>query len=278
MLATDNFKIDSYAADRCRQTAARTCRKRKRTRVPQGEDFVDPIELVVVGLAILVSAYVQGVSGIGFSLIAAPAISLIIAGPEAIGLVNLLALTQNSWHIAREKGVVHWPVLGRLGPGLALGVALGFGLVVLVPDTWRPALVALSSIGAFAALLWWKPRAGWISASLAGTWGGTTNTFAGVGGPPLALFLIKQGWAHADYVRTQMVVFALLNIVSLPLLGLPSIPVWEYASAIGLVILGSASGLASRRFISESTASKMARWLIAVVAITALVRALATLN
>lgn len=238
---------------------------------------MDPIELAVVGLAILVSAYVQGLSGIGFSLIAAPAISLIIAGPEAIGLVNLLALTQNSWHIAREKGVVHWPALGRLGPGLACGVAMGFGLVLLVPDAWRPALVAVSSIAAFAALLLWKPGAGRLSASVAGAWGGTTNTFAGVGGPPLALFLIKQGWSHADYVRTQMVIFALLNIVSLPLLGLPSIPWWEYAGAIALVVLGSAAGLASRSHISESTASMLARWLIAVVAITALIRAIATL-
>ena len=238
---------------------------------------MDPVELAIVAVAILLSAYVQGLSGIGFSLIAAPAISLIIAGPEAIGLVNLLALTQNSWHIAREKGTVHWPVLRRLGPGLAVGVAVGFGLVVVVPDAWRPALVAASSLGAFAALLLWKPGAGWRSASIAGAWGGATNTFAGVGGPPLALFLIKQGWSHADYVRTQMVIFALLNIVSLPLLGLPSIPWWEYAAALGLVVIGSAAGLASRRFIAEQTASRLARGLIGVVALTALIRALVSL-
>ncbi len=238
---------------------------------------MDTVDLIIVAIAIFVSAYIQGLSGIGFSLIAAPAISLIIAGPQAIGLVNLLALTQNSWHIAREKGEVHWGIRRRLGPGLTVGVAIGFGLVVVVPDSWRPALVAASSLGALAALLLWRPGAGWGSASLAGVWGGTTNTFAGVGGPPLALYLIKQGWSHADYVRTQMVVFALLNIVSLPLLGLPSLAWWEYAAAIALVVIGSAAGLGSRRFITDTTASRLARGLVAVVAVVALVRAVLVL-
>lgn len=238
---------------------------------------MDTTELVVVAAAIFVSAFIQGLSGIGFSLVAAPAISLIIAGPQAIGFVNLLALTQNSWHIVREKGSVHWGVLRLLGPGLVIGVAVGFGLVLVVPDAWRPALVAASSLGALAALLLWRPGRGWRSASLAGVWGGTTNTFAGVGGPPLALYLIKQGWSHADYVRTQMVVFALLNIVSLPLLGLPSLVWWEYAAALGLVLAGSAAGLSSRRFISDVTAARLARSLIAVVAVVALIRAVAGL-
>jgi len=229
---------------------------------------------LIAGLALLLSAFIQGMSGVGFSLVAAPALAALYPGPSAIGLVNLMALVQNLWHIWREKGRIHWVILKRMGVPLLVGVVIGFIAIRVIPTEWRPAIVAASSLLGLAALLFWHPGSSRVSAAVSGTWGGAVNTFAGVGGPPLAAFLIKQGWSHADYVRTQMVVFASLNIVSLPLLGLPMTAWWVIPAGVVLVIAGTALGITSRRFVSAQHALLLTKILIGVVAGLALVRAL----
>lgn len=230
--------------------------------------------LLVAGIALLLSAFIQGMSGVGFSLIAAPALASLYSGPSAIGMVNLMALVQNLWHVWREQGRIHWIILRRMGIPLIVGVSLGFLAIRLIPNEWRPAIVAASSLLGLAALLLWRPGSGRASAAVSGTWGGAVNTFAGVGGPPLAAFLVKQGWSHSDYVRTQMVVFASLNIVSLPLLGLPMTTWWVIPAGVVLVIAGTAAGIASRRVIRENQALLLTKILIGVIAGLALVRAL----
>lgn len=229
---------------------------------------------LVAGLALLVSAFIQGMSGVGFSLVAAPALAAIYPGPSAIGMVNLMALVQNLWHVWREKGRIHWVILRRMGPALLVGVVIGFIAIRVIPTEWRPAIVAASSLLGLLALLLWHPGSSRLSATISGAWGGAINTFAGVGGPPLAAFLVKQGWTHADYVRTQMVVFASLNIVSLPLLGLPMTTWWVIPAGVILVIAGTVLGITSRRVISPRHALLLTKVLIGVVAGLALVRAL----
>ena len=229
---------------------------------------------LVAGIALLISAFIQGMSGVGFSLVAAPALAAIYPGPSAIGMVNLMALVQNLWHIWREKGQIHWVILRRMGIPLLTGVIIGFIAIREIPMEWRPAIVAASSLLGLAALLFWHPGSSRASAAISGTWGGAINTFAGVGGPPLAAFLVKQGWSHADYVRTQMVVFASLNIVSLPLLGLPMTNWWVIPAGVVIVIAGTALGISSRRIVSPTQALMLTKILIGVVAGLALIRAL----
>jgi uncharacterized membrane protein YfcA len=107
----------------------------------------------LLALAVLLSAWVQGFSGLGFSLIAAPVLTQVIPGSSGIGLVNTLALAQNAWQVSREEGVIHWSVLKRMGPGLLGGVLLGVLALMLLPDRLRPLVVALSSLLSMAVPL-----------------------------------------------------------------------------------------------------------------------------
>ena len=107
--------------------------------------------------AVLLSGWVQGFSGLGFSLIAAPVLTQVIPGSSGIGLVNTLALAQNTWQVSREEGVIHWSALRRMAPGLVGGVLLGFVALMLLPDRLRPLVVALSSLLSMAVLVWCHP-------------------------------------------------------------------------------------------------------------------------
>ena len=228
-------------------------------------------------VAVLLSGWVQGFSGLGFSLIAAPVLSQVIPGSSGIGLVNLLALTQNAWQVSREEGVIHWSVLKQMGPGLVAGVLMGVVALVLLPDRLRPIVVAVSSLLSMAVLLWWHPSPNARYAAVSGAWGASVNTYAGVGGPPLAAYLVQQDWNPGSYIRTQQTVFALLNSVSLPLLGLPSIPPQAFAGGIGMVVLGTSLGIAMRHRVPAKRRRLISQGMVLLVASLAFVRAVVQL-
>lgn len=227
--------------------------------------------------ALFASALIQGLSGVGFSLIAAPAIAQAVPGASAIGLVNLLALSQNSFMLWREDGHIHWPIVRRLFPGLILGVIVGLLLSQAMPNSWRPLVVAGSSLGSLTALLLWRPGTGRPSALFAASWSGTVNSYAGVGGPPLASYLVHLGLDEGDYVRTQQLCFAFLNVASIPFLGLPSITVGWLVVAIGVIVVGTIVGRWARRFFTPDQAHRITFVVIGLVASVALIRSILTL-
>ena len=232
---------------------------------------------LVIAIALLASAYVQGLSGVGFSLIAAPAITQAIPGAGAIGLVNLLALSQNFFMLWRETGRIQWIVVRRLLPGLVAGVVAGLLLSHLMANQWRPLVVAASSLASLVALIFWKPKGKRGAATLSALWSGTVNSYAGVGGPPLAAYLVHIDLEQGDYIRTQQFCFAFLNIASIPFLGLPSITIPWLIGAVTVIVIGTILGRWTRRFFSHSRAHQITIMVIALVALAAFRRSLVDL-
>ncbi|MFM7598250.1 MAG: hypothetical protein ACKO70_07745, partial [Actinomycetota bacterium] len=155
-------------------------------------------------------------------------------------------------------------------PALAVGVLIGFGMVRLIPVALMPILVALSALLSLVSLIAWRAGSGVVAGATAGVWSGAINTYAGVGGPPVASYLIRQGWPHADFVRTLQLVFIGIDIVSLPILGLPALPWWFYAVALGCLLFGTGVGALLRRRLTQEHAMRMSRIVIAVSAVVSL--------
>jgi uncharacterized membrane protein YfcA len=232
---------------------------------------------LAIAIALLGSAFVQGLSGVGFSLIAAPAIAQVIPGAGAIGLVNLLALSQNLFMLWRENGRIQWAVVRRLLPGLVAGVVVGLLLARVMANHWRPFVVAASSLASLLALVLWRPNGRRGAATLSALWSGTVNSYAGVGGPPLAAYLVHIDLEQGDYIRTQQFCFAFLNIASIPFLGLPSITIPWLIGAVTVIVIGTILGRWTRRFFSHSRAHQITIMVIALVALAAFIRSLVDL-
>ena len=233
--------------------------------------------IALIEAAILLGAIVQGTSGLGFNLTAAPIVNAIMPGPQSVGLINLCALLQNAWMLTREKGRIRWAAFRILGPALAVGVLIGFGMVRLIPDAVMPILVALSALLSLLTLVAWRSGSGPVAGATAGVWSGAINTYAGVGGPPVASYLISQGWPHADFLRTLQLVFIGIDIVSLPILGLPALPWWFYAIAVGCLLLGTFVGSLLRQRLTHEQAVKVSRIVIALAAVVSLAYSIVTL-
>lgn len=238
---------------------------------------MDALGIALIEGAILLAAVVQGSSGLGFNLTAAPIVNAIMPGPASVGLINLFALLQNTLLLTREKGRIHWEAFRILGPALAIGVLIGFGMVRLIPDAVMPILVALSALASLVTLAVWRSGSGPVAGATAGIWSGAINTYAGVGGPPVASYLISQGWAHGDFLRTLQVVFIGIDIVSLPILGLPALPWWFYAIALACLLVGTGAGSLLRRRLSHAQAVRLSRTVIAAAAIVSLGYSIVTL-
>ena len=236
------------------------------------------MELMFLAGILLLAAIVQGLSGLGFSLIAAPAATQAIPGSPAIGLVNLLALVQNIWQVWRGSGEIRWQIIRRLTPGLVLGFFVAVIPLYYLDNDVRALLVAFVSLGSLAMFVWWKPVAGSDSAFSAGAVGGAANTYAGVGGPIIAGFLKRQGWKRDDYLRTQQLIFAVMNVASIPLLGLPDVTPWQLLGAIALLPVGVGIGLAARRFVSAENALKVCELVVVIVGVVAVVRSIVQLS
>lgn len=220
--------------------------------------------------AIFLGAVVQGSSGLGFNLTAAPIVNAIMPGPPSVGLINLCALLQNTLLLTREKGRIRLEVFRILGPALAIGVLIGFGMVHLIPDAVMPILVALSALASLVTLVAWRSGSSTTAGITAGIWSGAINTYAGVGGPPVASYLISKGWPHGDFLRTLQLVFIGIDIVSLPILGLPALPWWFYAIAVGCLLLGTGAGTVLRRRLTHQQAVRLSRSVIAAAALVSL--------
>ena len=235
------------------------------------------MSIALIEASILLAAIVQGTSGLGFNLTSAPLVNAIMPGPQSVGLINLFSLLQNAWLVLREKGRIRWEAFRILGPALAVGVAIGFAMVRLIPESVMPILVAISALASLITLVAWRARPGPVAGATAGVWSGAINTYAGVGGPPVASYLISQGWAHGDFLRTLQVVFIGIDIVSLPILGLPSLPWWFYAVGVGCLLVGTYIGGLLRRRLTQHQAVLLSRTVIAIAATVSLAYSAVTL-
>jgi uncharacterized membrane protein YfcA len=239
---------------------------------------VDTGSITLIAVAVAAGGLVQGLSGLGFALVAAPIVTQVVTGTGGIGLVNALSLVQNGWLVLRTDGRIAWPAILRMLPGLALGVLLGWLVLQRADPAFYDVVVAASACGSVVWLLTAGRFRGRLAGLVSAVWGGAVNTVAGVGGPPIAAYLVTRGLDFGSYVRTLQVVFAMLSIVSLPMLGV-EVPSWgAVAIWVAALLAGSACGELLRRHLDERTAQRVGRTAIVVVCVAALARALIALQ
>lgn len=238
---------------------------------------MDSGTILFIALVVFAGAFVQGVSGLGFPLVVAPVVTQIVPGTGAVGLVNALSIVQNLWLIARTRGTVAWPILLRMTPGLAIGIFLGWAILQVLSEEYFPVIVAVSATASVLWLLFAKRFKGIVIDSISATWGGTVNTIAGVGGPPIASFLVTRELTFSSYVRTLQVTFAVIDIVSLPILGVYAPSFTAIISWVATLVIGSVAGEILRRRLSEVQAQTLGKSVIIVVCLVALIRSLITI-
>jgi uncharacterized membrane protein YfcA len=145
--------------------------------------------IVVLSLAVLAAAMVQGSVGIGFALVAAPVVTLVDTDLMP-GMMIMLGSLLTVLTFVREVGHVRWSGLGWALGGRLPGTVLGVLIVASVADRVLGVAVGVAVLGA-VVLTWSALRVRDRPSTLAGAGlvSGVTGTAVAIDGPPVAIVL-----------------------------------------------------------------------------------------
>lgn len=212
--------------------------------------------LLLVPLAITAGAFAQAVSGMGFSLVAAPVLLVALGPREGVAVCVLLAALSSIVPLVQDHRPVRpRAVLSLLAPTLLFtpafawlvggadtrGLALGGGVAVIVGVT----MIAAGLRSSWFA----RPEA----AILTGSSSALLNVVGGVGGPPIGLHVANSDWPVAETRANLHAFFFAQNLATALVLGV-QLPTWPQLAAL---LSGTALGLLLARHFSASSVRRV---------------------
>ncbi|WP_022918632.1 sulfite exporter TauE/SafE family protein [Ruania albidiflava] len=173
---------------------------------------------VLLGVTVLVAAFVQGSAGMGFAMMAAPIVSLV--DPALIPVLLLvLMIPLNSYVAWRERNELDWRGVRWISVGRFAGTFLGLWILLVVSLYQLSLLIGISTVlAAVVALLAPAFQPNRTSLAAVGLVTGITETSTGVAGPPLALAYQHQ--SGPTLRATVAACFLVGELISLAVLGL----------------------------------------------------------
>ena len=223
-------------------------------------------------VSVLVGAFAQRVTGMGFALIAAPALVVLLGPFDGVIIVNACAVLSSLLILPRVWRFIDWsrfrwlvvPAVVGTGAGAVVasrlpGPALQLGIGVLV-------VVALT-----VSLLVTRTEhvaTGRAPAIVTGAASGFMNAAAGVGGPALSIYAVATRWPQAAFAATAQPYFVVIGLSSL--LGKLAASGWvlpDVDSAIWPVAIASLLvGLAAGEVLGSRISHAAARTAVIVIA------------
>ncbi|GAA1797886.1 sulfite exporter TauE/SafE family protein [Agromyces neolithicus] len=227
--------------------------------------------LLPVALSVLIGAMAQRITGMGFALIAAPALVILLGPFDGVVIVNLCAVLSSLLILPRVWRHIEWRRFGWLTVPALVGTVAGALLATHVPAPVLQVGVGVLVIAALTVTLvvtrTSHVASGAMPALTAGAASGVMNAAAGVGGPALSVYAVATRWSQVGFAATAQPYFVVIGVASLvgklgatgwaaPALDLAAWPIVIGALVVGLVI---------GEFLSPRVSHRVAR--IAVIAI-----------
>lgn len=218
------------------------------------------LSLAAAVVTVVVAAAVQGVTGSGFGIVAAPV--LIVLWPQVIpGTLLWLATAVCTLTAARERSHIDWPFVQRCCAAAVPGTAVGFAIAEALPAhilmMCVGTVVVASGIAGLAGAR--VPITGGTTL-VAGVGAGMLNYLAALPGPPVAL--TYRGPSAATVRSTLSAIFAVLSVATLALLAAGNRSSPHDAAVAGLllgpVLVGFAVAIPLSRRVSATTVSRAA--------------------
>ncbi len=231
-----------------------------------------------MAVAILLSAFVRGYSGFGFSALVISASGL-VANP--LNFVAVVVLCEALMSLQAWRGVgahVDWRRVGFLLAGAAVGMPLGLWALTSISED-----AARGVISGYVLCMCLILLAGWhLGREVRGPsnlWAGLASGLAnapGMGGLPVVAFFAAQPMQTAVFRATLVAYFPLLDLYSAPLYFYAGLVSWDtvWASLLALPMVFLGNWLGSRHFLNTDPQDfrKFAIGLLALLATLGLLK------
>ena len=220
--------------------------------------------LVAVAVSVLVGAFAQRITGMGFALVASPALVILLGPFDGVIVVNLCAVVSSLIILPRVWRFVEWRRFALLVVPALAGTAVGAVIAIRVPGAALQVIVGVLVIIALTITLL-VTRAehvarGWPPAVLAGAASGVMNAAAGVGGPALGVYAVATRWPQVRFAATVQPYFVAIGTASLVLKlaptgwAVPDLPPGAWPIVLGALLAGLVIGELLHRRIPHHAA------------------------
>ncbi|WP_406287961.1 TSUP family transporter [Embleya sp. NBC_00896] len=213
---------------------------------------------LLLGGIVLLGASVQRLTGMGFALVSAPGLVLLLGPAQGVVLSNFAAGTISAIGLAGSWRRVRLASMLPLVIAAGCTVPLGSWVAERLPEPWL-----LSGVGAAVcvAVLFvmrgvqvpaLRARRGAVAAGAAS---GFMNSSAGVGGPAVSLYALDAGWTAAEFLPNAQFYGVVVNILSVASKTPPHLTTPAWTTTTAALVAGAGIG----RFLAARTPEHRAK-------------------
>jgi uncharacterized membrane protein YfcA len=174
-------------------------------------------EIIVLLLAVGISAVVQNIVGFGFALLAVPLMVLAVEPHDAVVISTFLGLGSSSFQLFNGRHDAQWRLIMRLSLSALVGIPCGLLVFNHVDER---VLKGCLAVGIFLAVLFLvrRPNISHASPRLeigAGLLSGALSSSLSTNGPPLVFALQGRGLPIAQFRATISAIFTISGVFTL---------------------------------------------------------------
>ncbi|NDK30963.1 TSUP family transporter [Nesterenkonia haasae] len=234
---------------------------------------------VVFGL-ILVAAVLQRITGLGFAMMLAPFLVVILGPHTGVMLTNMLAFVAPLLMLALVWREIEWRRLLIIAP-VALLVMPLFGWIAAVsaPGPLYIVVASLVLIGLSLSLIVSRIHAradGPLTRVLTGIGAGGGVVLAGVGGPAMTVYAVVSRWNVRSFAATLQPLWILLSVagfltkVTFSGDEIPVFPWWFWIGSLVVIVAGLGIGTLMRSWVRDAAVRRLVIFLAFVGALLSL--------
>lgn len=170
-------------------------------------------------VAVFVGAVAQRVTGLGFALVVAPVLVILLGPFDGVLVVNLCSVLSASLILAGVRRDVEWRRYRLLAGPAVVGIVPGALLAHLLPDPALEFGIGVLLVAALTTSLALRRTARVIDGPgvIAGFGfaAGAMNAAAGIGGPSVSVYAVVSRWEQRGFAATLQPFFLTTGAVSL---------------------------------------------------------------
>ncbi|WP_022873527.1 sulfite exporter TauE/SafE family protein [Nesterenkonia alba] len=214
----------------------------------------------ILGL-VIVSALLQRVTGLGFAMVTAPFLVVLIGPHGGVMLTNMLSVIAPLIMVFMVWEDIEWRRLLHIAPVAILVMPLCGWLAAMAPTGPLYMVVAgLVVFGLCTSLILSRNLPvvdGVPTRVLTGVGCGAGVVFAGVGGPAMTIYLLLSRWDIRSFAATVQPLWLLLSVggflTKITFSGeeIPVFPWWFWVMCLAGILVGMWLGTAVRHRVSE---------------------------
>lgn len=216
-----------------------------------------------ITFCVLTAAIVQRVSGVGFGMILAPFVVVMLGAHEGVMLANFLSVIAPVFMMVRVWQDIDWRIFWWLAlPAIASMPAAAWVSVRSDPGLIYMAVGCIVIFGLMTSL--WLGRVnihydGTLLRLGVGVGAGAGTVLAAVGAPATSIYAVISRWDVRAMVATLQPMWMLISAVSFGLKWsmdtgqLPQLPWWAWAASAPAILLGIVLGERIQRRVNDAT-------------------------